>query len=49
VKRDGAKLTYLPRPGFTGRDAFSYAVDDGHGGSGVAHVTICVANAGSGC
>jgi poly(hydroxyalkanoate) depolymerase family esterase len=49
VKRDGAKLTYVPRAGFAGRDAFSYVVDDGHGGSGAAQVTICVAQPAPGC
>jgi hypothetical protein len=49
VKRDGAKVTYSPRLGFRGRDAFSYTVADGHGGNDAAQVTVCVTNGGPGC
>lgn len=42
VTRDGATLTYAPRFGFKGRDAFAYTIGDGHGGSDNATVTVCV-------
>jgi hypothetical protein len=37
---DGA--TYAPAPNFAGDDAFTYTVDDGHGGTATATVSITV-------
>ena len=34
------KLVYLPNPGFTGTDTFTYEVSDGKGGSDIATVTV---------
>ena len=36
-------LTYMPNPGFTGTDIFTYTVSDGNGGSDTASVTVSVA------
>lgn len=38
----GGSILYTPNPGFIGTDAFSYAVDDGNGGSDTAAVTVSV-------
>jgi len=35
-------LSYTPNPGFVGLDTFTYAVDDGFGGTGSAMVTVMV-------
>ena len=40
---DGQRLRYAPRTGFTGQDAFTYSVGDGHGGTASATVRITVA------
>lgn len=52
----GALVTYVPDPGFTGVDWFTYRADDGHGGVTIALVTIvvdpaitCVDGAGQPC
>jgi uncharacterized protein YjbI with pentapeptide repeats len=37
-------ITYTPAAGFTGTDGFDYDVDDGHGGTDTAHVTVYVGN-----
>jgi predicted esterase len=42
VNHDGTTVTYSPRLGFAGQDAFTYTIADGHGGSGTAQVTVCV-------
>jgi uncharacterized repeat protein (TIGR01451 family) len=45
VVRDPAgTITYLPAIGFSGADGFSYTLDDGHGGTATAAVTVTVAN-----
>ena len=50
VTHDGATVTYSPRRGFTGQDAFTYAIADGHGGSATAQVNVCVPKGGAaGC
>jgi Bacterial Ig domain len=36
-------LLYTPNPGFVGFDNFSYAIDDGNGGTDTAEVTVVVA------
>jgi VCBS repeat-containing protein len=41
VQADG-RILYTPNPGFTGTDSFSYVVDDGHGGTNTAAVTVSV-------
>src|SRR5205085_7810549 len=41
INPDGT-VTYTPVVGFTGSDGFDYTVDDGHGGTATAHVTIAV-------
>lgn len=41
-------VTYTPRAGFTGTDAFDYAVSDGRGGSDTATVTVTVTPGGGG-
>ncbi len=41
--RDGT-LTYAPKAGFTGSDAFTYKVSDGLGGSATATVSVNVSN-----
>ena len=41
VNGDGT-VTYTPRRGFTGTDAFTYTVDDARGGTDTALVTITV-------
>ncbi len=38
--RTGNKITYTPGAGFTGRDTFSYTVEDQFGGSATATVTV---------
>ena len=43
VRVDGATLTYVPEPGYSGQDAFSYTVTDGRGGSATAMVSVSVA------
>ena len=41
-------VTYTPNAGFDGVDSFSYAVDDGRGGSDTATVTVTVVPRGDG-
>ena len=38
----GNAILYTPAPGFVGSDSFGYAIDDGHGGSAGAGVSIVV-------
>lgn len=47
VANGGSAVAYTPAAGFTGSDAFTYIVDDGHGGSASATVTVTVAPAGN--
>ncbi|MFO0958393.1 MAG: cellulose binding domain-containing protein [Isosphaeraceae bacterium] len=35
-------VTYTPRAGFAGTDAFTYAVDDGHGATATGNVSVSV-------
>lgn len=42
VTNNGTDVSYTPATGFTGVDAFSYAISDGHGGTSSATVTIKV-------
>ncbi len=44
IEADGT-VTYIPTPGYTGSDAFTYTVSDGFGGTSVATVSVTVANA----
>ncbi len=39
----GTTCSYTPDAGFTGGDSFDYQIDDGHGGSARASVTVTVA------
>jgi hypothetical protein len=39
----GQRILYMPAPGFSGSDSFTYVVDDGHGGNATATITITVA------
>jgi RHS repeat-associated protein len=39
----GSRVEYTPAAGFSGRDTFSYSVNDGFGGAGTASVTVTVA------
>jgi len=38
----GTGLTYMPNPGFTGVDTFTYTLSDGNGGAATATVTVTV-------
>ena len=38
----GSTCTYTPDPGFTSSETFGYRIDDGHGGSDTALVTVTV-------
>lgn len=40
VAIDGATVNYTPGPGFSGTDQFTYAIDDGYGGTATGVVTI---------
>ena len=40
--RDGAIITYTPKPGFTGTDTLRYAIADGNDGSDVGRLNITV-------
>ena len=42
VVNNGIKVTYTPKPGWTGVDAFTYTVFDGKGGFDTARVTVTV-------
>ncbi len=44
VRADGT-VGYTPVPGWTGADTFTYEVDDSHGGTGTATITVTTANA----
>jgi hypothetical protein len=37
-------VVYSPNPAFTGNDSFNYTIDDGHGGTATATVSITVNN-----
>ena len=39
---EGNRVVYTPLPGFSGSDAFTYTVGDGHGGSASANVQVQV-------
>ena len=39
---DGILVVYIPDPGFSGADAFSYSISDGNGGSDTAQVNVTV-------
>ncbi|MCK9487427.1 MAG: Ig-like domain-containing protein [Dehalococcoidia bacterium] len=39
---DGSMITYVPNPGFSGTDAFTYSITDGQGGTASAVVTVTV-------
>jgi hypothetical protein len=41
-------VTYTPNPGYTGQDSFTYQIDDGHGGTATALVTVTVGAPGTG-
>ena len=43
----GTTVTYTPANGYSGSDAFSYSISDGHGGTASAMVSVTI-NAGSG-
>ncbi|RRR73449.1 MAG: tandem-95 repeat protein [Candidatus Viridilinea halotolerans] len=38
----GTEIRYLPAPGFSGTDSFTYRINDGNGGNSTAKVTITV-------
>ncbi len=42
VLNTGGAITYTPKAGFSGSDAFSYAVSDGRGGTATATVSLTV-------
>ncbi len=42
VTKNGNQAHYVPNPGYTGGDAFTYVVSDGHGGTATGHVTVSV-------
>lgn len=41
INPDGT-VTYTPDPNFNGTGSFSYSINDGHGGSAIASVTVAV-------
>ena len=43
VSIDGTTLVFTPAPGFTGTARFTYTIDDGHGATSTASVTVNVA------
>jgi len=43
---NGTSISYMPNAGYTGTDTFSYVVDDGHGSSDIATVTLTVSPVG---
>jgi hypothetical protein len=43
VSIDGTTLAFTPSPGFSGVARFTYTIDDGHGGTSSAPVTVNVA------
>ncbi len=45
----GGVATYTPAPSYTGADAFTYTIDDGHGQTATATVNVTVANPTPGC
>ncbi|WP_433303609.1 Ig-like domain-containing protein [Actinoplanes sp. CA-030573] len=45
VAHSDQSITYTPAAGWSGTDTFSYRVDDPHGGSGTATVTVTTVNA----
>lgn len=48
VRIEGGTLLYVPNPGATGTDTFSYRLSDGRGGSDEATVTVGVFSGGRG-
>jgi len=47
VSWDGNLVTYMPPGGYSGQDAFSYTLSDGHGGSAQGTVVVTVAASGA--
>jgi len=47
VSWDGNLVTYTPPGGYSGQDAFSYTLSDGHGGSAQGTVVVTVAASGA--
>ena len=39
---DAGKITYIPQPEFFGADSFTYTIDDGHGGTAAATISVLV-------
>jgi hypothetical protein len=48
VAFDGTNVTFIPYLGYAGAASFSYAIDDGHGGTASAQVVVTVAGPGGG-
>ncbi|ETX30615.1 type I secretion protein [Roseivivax isoporae LMG 25204] len=48
VVNDDGTITYTPTGAFTGVDTFTYEIDDGHGGTDTATVSVTVSNDGDG-
>ena len=42
VTINGTTLTFTPTPGFSGTARFTYTIDDGHGGTSTANVSVIV-------
>ncbi|HJT97845.1 MAG TPA: Ig-like domain-containing protein, partial [Rhodanobacteraceae bacterium] len=42
VAIEGTRLVFTPSPGFSGTARFTYTIDDGHGGTSTAAVTVVV-------
>ncbi len=47
VRNDGTTVTYTPKPGFVGKDKFTYTVSDSSDGSAQAEVIVTVKKAGA--
>jgi hypothetical protein len=44
IAAGGFAVTYIPAANYFGSDSFTYTIDDGHGGTDTASVTVTVAN-----